>query len=106
MAPLDAVILDLTYKKLLPQLKSKGNFQIVFLENSQMWDVLRAAKENGGDASLENLIRLRLLEAAPEWTDTSAAKSRPTHRYYITKLGQEFYIACQPPALRARLRGE
>ena len=106
MAPLDAVVLDETYKCLLLEMKSKGNFQIVFLENKAMQEVLKKAFQNGADASLENLTRLRLVEAVPEWLDESSVRSRPVHRYYITRLGHDFYLACQPPKLQESLRGQ
>ena len=82
LAPLDAVVLDETYKRLLLEMKAKGNFQIVFLESKAMREVLVKAFENGADTSLENLIRLRLVETVPEWIDESSVRSRPTHRYY------------------------
>jgi hypothetical protein len=71
-----------------------------------MQEVLVKAFENGADTSLENLIRLRLVETVPEWVDESRVRSRPTHRYYITKLGHDFYLACQPPEMRESLRGQ
>ena len=106
LAPLDAVVLDETYKRLLSEMKTKGNFQIVFLDSKAMQQVLVKAFENGAETSLENLIRLRVVETAPEWVDESGVRSRPVHRYYITKLGHDFYLACQPPETRESLRGD
>ena len=107
IGPLDAAVLDEAYSRLLTKLKDKGNIQIVYLDPKEIQDVLRRAKENGGETCLENLIRLRLfltdLDEANSFKTSEGLRSRPTFRYYLTRFGLEFYMACQPPAVRDAL---
>ena len=101
MLPLDAVVMDLVYKKLFATFLQTGNFQLVYITHDDRQEVLRLAFENGGEVSFENLVRLGLLMTDLEHSAvrTSEGKMlRPTYRYYMTALGRDFYRACQPPA--------
>jgi hypothetical protein len=110
MGALDAAVLDEAYRRLLAQLKEKGNIQIVYLSYDQINEVLKAVKENGGETCLDNLVRLRLLLPDPTHPSASATseglKLRPTFQYYLTRFGLEFYFACQAPAIRDNLIAE
>lgn len=110
MGALDAVVLNEAYRRLLAQLKEKGNIQIVYLSEDQTNDVLRTVKENGGETCLDNLVRLRLLLPDPthpnSFTTSEGLKMRPTFKYYLTRFGLEFYLACQPPVIRDKLIAE
>jgi hypothetical protein len=99
LAPLDVGVLDEVYKRFDTQYRVKGNIQVVLLEHQDINEVLRAVKESGGQASLENVTRLGLILAVVDETATHP-KMKPVYRYHMTELGREFYLACQPPVSR------